>query len=330
MKSIEKLTDTELYSLCQDYGLKACTWKRKFAGLLSEVYKRKLFRKKGFISIYEFAQKIGGMSEFATTKVLNISRRLEDKPILLGQLESGRQGWSKIEKVAYIATPETDSEWAEKVSKMSTRSLESYVKECRKNGEITHVSESEEREMIRQDLTRLSFAVTEKIDHQLRVFKRDLEKKRREPLSWNEVFEELLKMKTVETNNIELKVCPKCAEDKGATARSRSIPEIVKKVVIAKYQNKCGFPGCNRPWVQFHHTLRYSITTGHVPNAIVPLCKTHHDLMHSGLIGNEDMPPERWYIKNKPNKNSLSYLIDQKVQNHRIAKLSLEESSRSP
>lgn len=315
MTIIAKLTDSELYKLCQEYGLNARTWKRKFAGLLPEIYRRKLYRKKGFISIYEFAKKVGGMSEFATTRVLNLAKRLEDKPLLKNQLETGSQGWSKIQKVAYIATPETDKEWARKVETLSSRSLEVYVQERRRKSVPGNTLEN--KESIRQNLVTLSFPLTEKTDHALRVFKRDLEKERKESLSWNEAMDDLLKKKVQKKAQITLEVCPKCADEKGAASRSRHIPEVVKKVVIAKYQDKCGFPGCNKPWIHFHHTRRYAQNMGHIPNSIIPLCKTHHDLMHSGLIGNETLSPSKWYLKKQPDKNSAAYFIDKKVQHHR-------------
>ncbi|MBI5754420.1 hypothetical protein HZA40_04730, partial [Candidatus Peregrinibacteria bacterium] len=57
------LTDQNLYELCKTYGTRALEWRRKFIGLLPEVNKRKLYQKKGFGSIFEFAKKLAGLSE---------------------------------------------------------------------------------------------------------------------------------------------------------------------------------------------------------------------------------------------------------------------------
>ena len=113
--NLKTLSDVQLYTLCKQYGSNALIWKRKFAGLLPEVKKRELYAHKGYASIYEFAAKLAGMSHESVDKILRLSQRLHDKPVLLKQLESGAQGWSKIEKVSFIATPKTEQFWAKKV-----------------------------------------------------------------------------------------------------------------------------------------------------------------------------------------------------------------------
>ena len=111
----KRLSDKDLYAFCKEYGGKARFWRRRFAGLLPEVERRGLYRRRGCGSIYEFAAKLAGMSKESVDKVLQISRKLENKPQLKELLESGAQSWTKLEKVAYIATSQTDGEWAERV-----------------------------------------------------------------------------------------------------------------------------------------------------------------------------------------------------------------------
>src|SRR3989338_6509062 len=110
----KRLSDKDLYALCKEYGQKARFWRRRFAGLLPEVARRGLYRRRCG-SIYEFAAKLAGMSKESVDKVLQISRKLEKKPQLKELLESGAQSWTKLEKVAYVATVQTDGEWAERV-----------------------------------------------------------------------------------------------------------------------------------------------------------------------------------------------------------------------
>ncbi|MBU0667766.1 hypothetical protein KJ951_01865 [Patescibacteria group bacterium] len=54
----QTLTDAQLYGLCKEYGARALEARRRFTGLLPEVYKRRLYAKKGFGSIFEFAAKL--------------------------------------------------------------------------------------------------------------------------------------------------------------------------------------------------------------------------------------------------------------------------------
>ncbi|PIZ76245.1 hypothetical protein COY05_01630, partial [Candidatus Peregrinibacteria bacterium CG_4_10_14_0_2_um_filter_38_24] len=75
VSKIALMPDENLYALCKTYGERTRIWRQKFAGLLPEVFKRKLYEKKGFHSIFEFAKKLAGMSEEQTRLVLNLEKR---------------------------------------------------------------------------------------------------------------------------------------------------------------------------------------------------------------------------------------------------------------
>lgn len=345
------LSDQELFDRCQKYGMNAKAWLMKFAGLLPEVYRRGLYRKKGFISIYEFAKKLAGMNEYTVDRILQLAAKLEDKPILLNQLESGEQHWNKIATVAYIATPETDKNLAEKVEKLPYRALASYVQEKRKmieknigltknekQGSFVCADISQFIEPMRQPTSYLSFQVTADLEQKLRVYKQKLEKERKVYLSWGETIEALLKGKTYEEKQILLQICPECAKKKAGELNpkkeqerfraknqlgefnsskqsiSRKIPAIIEKVIMAKYGNICAFRNCGKPWELMHHIKRFSISKNHDPDNIVPLCKKHHALAHAGLIANENDSPEKWYLRDEPDKNDPAYNVDKKVQ----------------
>lgn len=132
LKNIQNLSDIELYVRCKEFGKNARVWTRKFAGLLTEVYRRHLYKRRGFVSIYEFAAKLAGMSHETTDRILKLAERFADKPALLDLLQTGAQGWSKLQAVSFIATAATDKLWAQKVEKLNTRALETYIKELRK------------------------------------------------------------------------------------------------------------------------------------------------------------------------------------------------------
>lgn len=327
------LTDDELYAKCQQYGANAKGWLRRFAGLLPEVAKRGLYRRKGFVSIHEFANKIGGMSNFAVDRILNLHAKLQDKPALLKQFESGKEGWSKIEKVAYVATPQTDAQWAKKVELLSSHSLEACVKiekqlclqkaknqtlpggESQNNGQIAQLPISE----ILQPYTRFSFPISQKVDFELRLLKQRLEKMKKSCLSWDQVFEtvasgELIPCPKCANKKTIIQLCPDCARKRLLAARGRAIPVAIRQFIKAKYGNKCAFPSCKKPAVILHHTKRYSLQKNHDPNFIVPLCKDHHGLAHEGMIKDENLPPEKWELRNLPEKNTLVAKIDERVQ----------------
>lgn len=80
----------------------------------------------------------------------------------------------------------------------------------------------------------------------------------------------------------------------------RHIPAKIRRVVQAKFAFRqgvrCGFPGCKKPAMDFHHTKRFALVKRHLAEEIVPLCKIHHELAHAGLIENEEGDPLNWEI----------------------------------
>ncbi len=312
---IQELSDKDLYARCQEYGTHARVWRRRFAGLLPEVLRRELYRRRGYASIYEFAFKLAGMSTSSVDKVLHLAEKLEDKPVLREQLVSGEQGWSKIEKVAFIATPETDKVWAERVEKMSVHALEAFV-QVERSADSTHVSK-EDNKFRPQQWGQMNFPVSPEIEKQLRLMKYRLEQEKGITLTYNEVMEILMKGNSTENAKVVVQVCPECAARRAETASGRAIPALVRRLVLAQYQGLCGFPKCARPGASLHHTRRFSLNQSHDPRYIVPLCKSHERLVHSGFIENEEDPPKNWRILQKPDSQHSKFIIDQKVQSHR-------------
>ena len=231
---LENLTDSQLYQKCREYGLNSKKWLRKFAGLLPEVKKRRLYKRRSCASIYQFAAKLAGMSERKVDKILNIYKKIEDKPHLKKLLISGQVGWSKLELVAFIANSKTESKWAKKVTEMPTQALQVFVQEHRKRedpqakltefkqtvsltdiGQVCHEGGTSQINLLEQNAlgnnipekeiklsfdknsntswTRLSCMLDPEIEFKLRLRKQQIEKHKRETLSWNEVFTEITK-----------------------------------------------------------------------------------------------------------------------------------------
>ena len=137
ISSLSTISDNELFSLCQQYGNNAKMWKRKFEELLPEVVKRDLYKKRRFVTIYEFAAKVGGLSYNSVDEVLRVYKQLEDKPILRSLVVEF--GWSKLRIVSGIATVDTDASWAEKVRVLPKSSLETFVRDLRRQEEKARI-----------------------------------------------------------------------------------------------------------------------------------------------------------------------------------------------
>lgn len=136
-KSVRELSDRELFQKCKQAGHYARSWSKKFAGLLPEVNRRRLFEKHGYSSIFNFAGILCGWNHDTIQRVLHLAQKLEDKPLLKALFETGEVGWTKLEIVAQVATPETDIYWSEKIQLLSSSGIEMLVREIRiKNGMI--------------------------------------------------------------------------------------------------------------------------------------------------------------------------------------------------
>ncbi|MBI4994085.1 hypothetical protein HZC21_00360, partial [Candidatus Peregrinibacteria bacterium] len=132
-----KLSDQELYKKCQLYGGEARKWSRRFATLLPEVARRELYKKYGFYSIFEFAAKLAGIKHETVVDILRVTQKLEDKPLLRVQME--KYGWGKLKVVTTIATKENEKMLAEKVATMSKSTLETFVREIRKQNDEKNI-----------------------------------------------------------------------------------------------------------------------------------------------------------------------------------------------
>lgn len=307
-----RLSDSELYKLCQFYGLNAKTWLRKFAGLLPEVFKRSLHRRRGCASIHEFAKKLAGMNERTVDKILNLHKRLQDKPALLNLLESGEQGWSKLEKVAFLASKENDQELAEQVSSLPRAALEEFVKNTR--NELTPGSQVENISQTLQARHKpevFSIHISKKSRQKLDLMKHTMEKRYRKTLTWDEVF----KAWPIEPQKTIIQsVCPDCAAKKAQQKRKRPIPQAIQKLVFATHGFTCAYPHCNKPYQELHHVYPWAKYKTHDPKQIYPLCKTHHTLAHAGFIANMEKAPENWQIRKSPWQSA----IDKKAISHQL------------
>jgi len=322
MQKLEALPDEEIYKRCQEYGAKARYWTRKFAALLPIVFRRGIYRKKGFISIYEFAKKLAGMNEVTVDRILSLERRISDKPNLLNVFHEAKQGWSKIERVSYIASKKDEKHWAKKVNELPTPSLIKYVEYKRnlasegltveeKESSFNASVKQEDDQQISQDFVPFSIKISEQTQFKLRLIRQKLQKKLKMNLSWNEVLQYLTEGHTPK---------PKFTPEKSRTIapnttppkpQSRAIPKNIKDAVKKEYNHKCAFPNCNMPFDHFHHINRFSITKSHDVESILPLCKNHHTLLHTSFISNENDPPKKWKIQKETNTALFETHIDQ-------------------
>lgn len=263
---MQYLTDKELYQLCKKYGENALHWRRKFTGLLPEVNRRRLYEKKGFTSIFEFAKKLCGLSEEQVRRVLNLEERFKDKPQLHRALIHGKVSVNKLARVVSVATPESETFWAEKAIQLPNRALETLIRDIKiedKDGlnktkivqKSVHVHRSEELKLA-PDVTEELLVMQHKgidVNQLLREF---LEKRKLEIAQEKEA----------------LSVMP---------AKSRYIPVKIRRHLEKEHGGLCSIKSCRRPAQVIHHTQRFALSGNHNPKYLAPLCCEHHTIAHA-------------------------------------------------
>jgi hypothetical protein len=293
------MTDKELFELCKEYGKNAQIWQRKFVALLPEVFKRRLYKKRGFYSIHEFAAKLGGVSHKTVDEVLRLHERTKNVPQLQNQIE--KHGWAKVRVVTSLIGTVKEKDLVEMVENLPKKSLEKGVQELKIEKGLAVASENIALPGEKLDTwTKMSFNLDPETEFRLRKLQQKLEKEKKETVSFNEVLKTMLDA-----------VEEKMPEPKKNKIKTKTISAAQKYELEQTYHGKCGFPGCNEPSINIHHPERYALKKNH--EKIVPLCKSHHDLAHAGLIENEELPPQYWKIRDHKDISDFKYAIDQRV-----------------
>ncbi|MFA6305660.1 MAG: hypothetical protein WC651_02940 [Candidatus Gracilibacteria bacterium] len=313
-RDLSSLPDENLYNLCKEYGERTRIWRQRFTGLLPEVFKRKLYEKKGFCSIFEFSKKLAGLSEEQTRLVLNLEKRFEETPALKTLLVAGKVSINKLARIVSIAKPENEKFLANQVQILSKSAVETLVRDEKfatknetENFEKTVEKTAGENTDFRKqnglfeplfdpkslpgqehfDTKNTKSNYAEADEPQTKIF---------ESTTLNlspEVQKKLLELqqKGLDINDMLLKFLQtreqEIAQKKEEISQepygkpSRHIPVSVKKILYLEHGTKCSVKNCQKPSTQIHHVRRFSAVPSHNPRYLAPLCKAHHELAHS-------------------------------------------------
>jgi len=301
--------DKKLHEKFVEYGMNAKEWMRKCVFLLPEIEKRRIWEKKGFSSIFEYAAKLAGMSHKTVIDSLRILKKIEDKPNL--QKIAEQKGLNCIKPIITIATKENEKYWAQKAAIMSKNTLAVFVRSLKGEAGLSEpssqIGDNSRQQAVSENLTRTG---TEKIiSMELSLETAAKLEKLKGGGSWEDLMDEFLIMreKLVEAGKPE-----------AVKTKVRHIPNPIKRHVVKKTGGVCAFPGCLKAYEILHHTRRFALDKKHDPDSIVGLCKAHERIVHLGLIENEDGPPERWKIREKSDELSAKSMVDKMVNSFRI------------
>lgn len=259
------LSDDQLFILCQEFGKKARQWRQKFVGLLPEVYKRNLFRTKGFASIYFFAAALGGVSENQVNTVLQLEKKFEKTPKIKKILVNGEVSHHKLARIASVVKPENEDFWSQQVKTLPQSALSTLVRDVTGKPGPKMLSANTE--------LKLSPAITTRL--------LELQNK---GVNISELIQELLEIRDEVIQNRKMRLA-----EKYKNTSSRHIPAEVLHIINEEYGTKCAVPTCQRPRHNNHHTLYFKLAKNHNPMFIIPLCKDHHAIAHAMDVKTTEM-----------------------------------------
>lgn len=268
--NITEITDDKLLNLCSYWGRQTLFARNKFTALLPEVYRRKLYEKKGFNSIFEFAFRLAGLSEAQVKSAVRIEGRLAPDSEVRELFMSGKVSVSKIEKVITVLNTQNDHEVAQILLHAPRSAAEAYAKDVKS---FPGKNVQQEIEII--DEPPLSNEVKKKLNELARK-KIDINQFILEALQKRE--HEIAEEKEVQAEKAEQKMIEQCVEGKTI---SRHVPAETKKLMKKEFGEKCAISTCNNKAVVIHHTNRFSISRDHNPYYLAQLCDPHHKIAHT-------------------------------------------------
>lgn len=311
-KNLPKMSDKELYKFCQECARHIHAWRHKFAMVLPEVAARKLYKRRGFGSIYEFAAKMAGMSKYSVDETLRVLKKVENKTALKEVVES--HGVNRVKPILSIVNEGDEKFWAEKARLMGKTALETYVK--------TYRLEILPRKDSKPENTNGSANKKVKVTMELSVELLEKLKSMKGESDWEDLMNTLLQNKLALKETIKETISEKgCvaqpttttttvaavgAKPEVARTKSRHIPAKIKRFVIGRSGGLCAYPGCSKPYKILHHTQRFALEKIHDPDRLTPLCEGHERIAHLGLIGEENRRAGEWnLLKNRDLENEI-------------------------
>lgn len=326
------------------YGASAKSWMRQCVMLLPEINRRQIWKQKGFGSIYEYAAKLAGMSRNTVDDALRILEKIEDKPNLL--LVAQAKGLGAIRPVITTATLDDEKFWAQKAAGMSKHTLETYVREFKKQEDQKIIDERHQRLSEIGLFSAPLDATMETFGNRARpgtdvkgkeseetvnacagapietaTITMDLDPKIASMLlklkghnDWNTLMQELLEFREEKLKAEEPEPAVQRSDGRSVT---RYIPTRIKNHVLKKTNGQCAYPGCAKPYQILHHTQRFALEKTHDPQRLVPLCKGHEAIAHHGLIKRETQDVQNWRLRKNPAFENPTYAIDRKVMSYR-------------
>lgn len=274
--NVTSLSDLSLWNKCLFYGKESRRWRDKFLGMLPEIERRKLYIKKGFSSVFEFAYITGGVNKEQVQRVLGLEKKFEKFNKIHNLLVTGAVSVSKLSRIAGMVSEENQNDLSDKVQLLSKGALEQYVRDEKMNIMQTCTESVPGHGMVRPVELRSKddLELTEELLYRLHELKR-------KGFDINAMLMEFLDMREKEIQQKKIAIAGEMAGRREEKPLSRHVPVSVRNIVYEEQGKVCAAPACGKPSKNLHHADRYGVTQQHDPFYLVPLCSEHHEIAHA-------------------------------------------------
>lgn len=310
---MEKLSakDKTIHDQFSAYGRNAKEWMNKSILLLPQVEKNQIWAKKGFSNIYEYARKLAGMSRNKVNESLRILGKTENLPTIRKMIE--QKGIFAVKPVVNIVTPETEEFWAKRAAEMNKSTLETFVRDFKKEQSDRHItnyhSDADGRPGAGSPTSNgfnkpNLFAENIEIDHEnfdsrIQVSMKiepeiiDVLKKIKGENDWNETMKKILeyyekgiKIEQKKLEEEERRFQEELVQEKPAAIKSKNhtVSVAIQRYIKKRSRDMCEHPNCNKKGEHIHHTEPFALRKVHDPDKLVYLCSEHHQIVHLGYI----------------------------------------------
>ncbi len=319
--------------------------KNKLMSLLLEIHKKEIYKNYNCVNIYEYGFKYAKLSKEVVQKALRTLKNIGDKPFLQNAIKTqGIHKVALVATLATKETDKMFAEHVRNMSKPALTELAKELREKEKHieeenlfnfteGNFEKSGSSEEINKshfsTRLENSQVCRAENKKIkiefDEEMEILFLRLKKKYAKDDSDKHALKKILRKLVEEEKNSKIKKhvpgdenfsskSPNCKLSNSnlrtpehttpPQTPSRYIKIQQKRNLIKKYNKTCAYPNCNKPYDVLHHRTAFAFNRTH--KNIIPLCKTHHEFVHNGIIRYELQNPENWHL----NINSQKTLFD--------------------
>ena len=276
-----ELSNAELDEKLEEAAVLHARMEKLICCYLTEVRERGAFRDFGYASIYDYAYERFGFKQRKTRYLIALGAKLKRLPQLRDALVSGKIGWCKATRIAAVATAEDEAMWLDSALSISVQELDRRIRnETESLAGPVHLWFTQDQRIVWENA----------IEVCRRVAGADISPSQAAEYLAAEFLATWSARSPGEAepvDEVERDPAPLFVSDTEPSipAPDRSWPEI-RNFVLERDGWKCTYPGCNsRCELDAHHVEYRSRGGSDEPWCLTSLCRFHHALLHTGVIG---------------------------------------------